>query len=114
MPCVADQGAHAEVEWAHLCEAACCSESGVIAVALQILCKKTQNITAQGIHETFCKGRKSYDCVATFTSPYRPAHLPPHPNWIADGVAMKRVTASNYVQYLSPKGLQAFLTMART
>lgn len=81
---------------------------------MQILCKKTQNITAQGIHDTFCRGRKSYDCVATFSSPHRPAHLPPHPNWIADGVAMKRVTASNYVQYLSPKGLQTFLNMART
>ena len=78
---------------------------------LQILCKKSQNTTLQAVHAKFTKGRKSYDPVATFTSPYRPSHLSSYPSWITDGVAMKGGVAENYVQYLSPRGLQDFLRM---
>jgi hypothetical protein len=80
---------------------------------LQILCKKTQNISLHAVHSKFCKGRKAYDCVATFASPYRPDHLPTYPGWIADGVAMKGGQADNYVQYFSPRGLASFLHMVR-
>jgi hypothetical protein len=80
-------------------------------VHAQILSKKTQNITVQGIWESFCRGRKSYDCVASFSSLYKPTHLPPYPNWIADGVAIAPTAIDNHVQYLSPKGLDTFLRM---
>lgn len=78
---------------------------------MQILSKKTQNITVQGIWESFCRSRKSYDCVASFTSPYKPSHLPPCPNWIADGVAITPRSVQKHVQYFNPKGLDAFLRM---
>ena len=80
---------------------------------MQLLCKKTQNIDPQQVHSVFCSGRKGYDCVATFASPYRPDHLPTYPGWIADGVAMKGGTADNYMQYFTPRGLQNFLRMVR-
>ena len=65
------------------------------------------------VRERFCRDRKPYECVASFASPYRPSHLPPHPNWIADGVAWKKGASNHYVQYLSPKGLQNFLQRVR-
>jgi hypothetical protein len=77
------------------------------------MCKKTQNITLHGVLERFSCGRKPYDCVATFASPYRPGHLPPYPNWISEGVAMRRGNSDNYTQYLSPKGLRSFLQRVR-
>ena len=51
--------------------------------------------------------------MASFTSPYKPSHLPPCPNWIADGVAIMPNTVDKHVQYFSPKGLNTFLRMVR-
>jgi hypothetical protein len=83
---------------------------------LQVLCKRTSNLTADSILESFCQSAKPYDPVAQFSSPYTPWHLPPVNNCLQVGVQYsgQATPAHDHIQYFSCKGLKDFLQEVRT
>lgn len=76
-----------------------------------MLCKRTHNLTAEAISETFCKSAKPYEPVAQFSSLGTPYHVAHINSWLQTGVQYsgRSTPSGEHIQYFSSRGLQAFL-----